>query len=442
MDQIIPYLWLGGISALRNVEELKFCGIRSVLSVLRGSVTVHPTFRSVQIPLDDVEEEDILSHLVPAISFISAEIEKGHGVLVHCHGGISRSATIVAAYLMYSQGMTTEAALELIRKSRPAVSPNEGFLKQLDIFYQASCSLSNQDKATRMFYLERAVKRIAKGGKPPDSASLSGLPDTSESTSQSPKINSRRRIRCKMCRQELASREHMLGHGLNDMVGSNGDPPVRPAQLLMNIETPLAASGSQASDDLDAMQGAQSDDSVSPSQGIAEVVAVDAVNPRSKNDALPPPAQGHDQNPQTPSSPATSTSQVNVPSQPPLPNMSTRPLSQTHHPSLSAQLYSNPTLAALRTDINTFSRPTPLNVAASPPILADSKCSGYFVEPIKWMDPFLQSGQLSGKIVCPNKRCGAKLGNYDWAGVHCSCKEWVVPGFCIHRSKVDEYTVQ
>lgn len=83
------------------------------------------------------------------------------------------------------------------------------------------------------------------------------------------------------------------------------------------------------------------------------------------------------------------------------------------------------------------------------------------------MEPFLENGELAGKIPCPNPRCGAKLGNYDWAGVRCSCKEWVTPvssvtpiilslfsvyqveklicdrfqGFCIHRSKVDEVVV-
>jgi len=71
----------------------------------------------------------------------------------------------------------------------------------------------------------------------------------------------------------------------------------------------------------------------------------------------------------------------------------------------------------------------------------NSKCSGYFVEPMKWMEPMLESGELAGKIVCPNKKCGAKIGNYDWAGVCCGCKAWVTPGFCIHRSKVDEIVV-
>lgn len=46
---------------------------------------------------------------------------------------------------------------------------------------------------------------------------------------------------------------------------------------------------------------------------------------------------------------------------------------------------------------------------------------------MNWMEPFLESGQLAGKIICPNKKCGAKLGNYDWAGVCCGCKQWVTP---------------
>ena len=46
---------------------------------------------------------------------------------------------------------------------------------------------------------------------------------------------------------------------------------------------------------------------------------------------------------------------------------------------------------------------------------------------MKWMDHFLSAGSPAGKIICPNKKCNAKLGNYDWAGVHCGCKNWVTP---------------
>lgn len=39
----------------------------------------------------------------------------------------------------------------------------------------------------------------------------------------------------------------------------------------------------------------------------------------------------------------------------------------------------------------------------------------------------LASGTLAGKIICPNEKCKAKIGSFDWAGVQCGCKEWVVP---------------
>jgi hypothetical protein len=46
---------------------------------------------------------------------------------------------------------------------------------------------------------------------------------------------------------------------------------------------------------------------------------------------------------------------------------------------------------------------------------------------MKWMESFLADGAVSGKIICPNEKCRAKLGNFDWAGVMCSCREWVIP---------------
>ena len=41
--------------------------------------------------LDDTEDADVLTHLLPSIGFIQAELDKGRGVLVHCMAGISAS---------------------------------------------------------------------------------------------------------------------------------------------------------------------------------------------------------------------------------------------------------------------------------------------------------------------------------------------------------------
>lgn len=51
-------------------------------------------------------------------------------VLVHCHVGVSRSATLVLAYLMLKQNLTLVDAICAVKENR-GVIPNRGFLRQL-----------------------------------------------------------------------------------------------------------------------------------------------------------------------------------------------------------------------------------------------------------------------------------------------------------------------
>jgi Dual specificity phosphatase, catalytic domain len=53
-------------------------------------------------------------------------------IQVHCFMGISRSATIVCAYLIATMKMTADEALAAVREKRGIVSPNMGFLRQLE----------------------------------------------------------------------------------------------------------------------------------------------------------------------------------------------------------------------------------------------------------------------------------------------------------------------
>ncbi len=67
-------------------------------------------------------------------------------------------------------------------------------------------------------------------------------------------------------------------------------------------------------------------------------------------------------------------------------------------------------------------------------------CPHVFIEPLSWMRPTLEAGELDGRLVCPNAKCGATIGRYSWQGFRCSCNEWVCPAFSLQRSKVDEVT--
>ena len=58
-------------------------------------------------------------------------------MLVHCVQGISRSASVVLAYLIKYEGMSTDAAVALVKRRRGIANPNAGFLRQLRAYEAA-----------------------------------------------------------------------------------------------------------------------------------------------------------------------------------------------------------------------------------------------------------------------------------------------------------------
>lgn len=61
---------------------------------------------------------------------IKADISVPGRVLVHCLMGVSRSATLVLAFLMITEGLTLQEAVAAVRPHRD-ICPNPGFLQQL-----------------------------------------------------------------------------------------------------------------------------------------------------------------------------------------------------------------------------------------------------------------------------------------------------------------------
>lgn len=80
--------------------------------------------------MDDWEYESIKPHFVPSFRFIENHVNKGTSCLIHCWGGVSRSSSIVIAYLMQKNKWNLKTSYEFV-KNRRAIEPNEGFAKQL-----------------------------------------------------------------------------------------------------------------------------------------------------------------------------------------------------------------------------------------------------------------------------------------------------------------------
>lgn len=81
--------------------------------------------------LKDANYEDISVLFYRTLEWIQAAIDSGGRVLVHCREGVSRSATMIVAYLMWRFNLSFDAAHERLRKARPICNPNTGFTCQL-----------------------------------------------------------------------------------------------------------------------------------------------------------------------------------------------------------------------------------------------------------------------------------------------------------------------
>jgi hypothetical protein len=164
-QEVLPFsgLFIGGAVCARTPSVLA-----SVAALLAANgdpppqLLAHPLSavrRTLCLPLDDHTDEDLFPVLRPAVDFIAAErlamqygdasvpgyagrvdgdggsrrgsSSGGGGVLVHCTLGISRSAAICCAYVMFAGRERLDAALGIVRRARKWARPNDGFLEQL-----------------------------------------------------------------------------------------------------------------------------------------------------------------------------------------------------------------------------------------------------------------------------------------------------------------------
>ncbi|KAF8076945.1 protein-tyrosine phosphatase-like protein [Lyophyllum atratum] len=136
-------IYLGNLSAALSIEVKEKLGITHVVSVCPEYPSTGPNHLTIAV--EDTEYDNILIHLPNACQFVEGALDHGGRVLVHCVMGVSRSVTVLAAYLMRTRKLGRAAAIRFIKQRRPQVHPNYGFIKQLETF--ADCqyepSLSN-----------------------------------------------------------------------------------------------------------------------------------------------------------------------------------------------------------------------------------------------------------------------------------------------------------
>ena len=131
-DQITEKLFLGNEDTARDKAILNKLNISNILICAEGC---EPFFKDEYkykiLYIDDAIDENILSWLQEAFEFIDSA-EKN--IYIHCVMGISRSPSIVIAYLMYKNKMSYEEAYDFVKNKRNVINPNSGFQEQLKKF--------------------------------------------------------------------------------------------------------------------------------------------------------------------------------------------------------------------------------------------------------------------------------------------------------------------
>ena len=133
ITKIEDQLFLGNRAGAQEIPSLRMHDISSVVQIQSfPTAPFHPdSFRYLCFAFTDVENDSFLKIIAEALAFMHAEIAAGRKVFVHCDNGVSRSGSVVTAYIMATHNIPFEEALQYVKARRPCVGPNNAFKEQL-----------------------------------------------------------------------------------------------------------------------------------------------------------------------------------------------------------------------------------------------------------------------------------------------------------------------
>jgi len=105
--------------------------------IINAAIEVHipsiPNLTVINLNWNDNPQQDINKDnlLLKLIQLMDSYICENKTVVVNCYAGISRSSTIVIAYLIAKNKWSLEESINFVKSRRIIVNPNDGFINQL-----------------------------------------------------------------------------------------------------------------------------------------------------------------------------------------------------------------------------------------------------------------------------------------------------------------------
>lgn len=132
LNEVVKNVFIGDRCSARNRKLLRSLGIRYIL--VAGEELDTPfseEFTYMHLKIKDSIKEHIHLHFETSYEFIEKAQKSGNGILIHCAYGVSRSATILIAYLIKKLKISYTQAFAFARRKRSVIRPNRGFEEQL-----------------------------------------------------------------------------------------------------------------------------------------------------------------------------------------------------------------------------------------------------------------------------------------------------------------------
>ena len=137
IDKITDKIYLGDVEGTEDLNYFSKEKITHVLSLndldpkyITISFPESSNIIHKMVPISDEENFNLFKYLKECIEFI----ENSNKIYIHCMCGISRSPSIIIAYLMWKTHCNYYDAYFFVKNRRNFISPNDGFIKQLLLF--------------------------------------------------------------------------------------------------------------------------------------------------------------------------------------------------------------------------------------------------------------------------------------------------------------------
>lgn len=132
-SRITAHLFLSGVTPAMSRSTL---AVHQISQIVNCAGMVCPNHFANELSyctynLLDTPGQSIVPLFYETRALIDKAWAEGRRTLVHCHQGVSRSATVVIAYMMATYNMNVDSALRAVRAARGIAAPNAGFLCQL-----------------------------------------------------------------------------------------------------------------------------------------------------------------------------------------------------------------------------------------------------------------------------------------------------------------------